>query len=55
MPNRKEVKTMKYSKPEVAVLGPAIAHIQGVQTKPSGAADSEVNIKNSNGAYEADE
>lgn len=47
---------MKYTRPTVVVLGAAVAHIQGVQTKPQSVLDNgHASIRNSAGAYEADE
>lgn len=47
---------MKYTKPAVVVLGAAVVHIQGAQTKPQAVLDNgHASIRNSAGAYEADE
>jgi hypothetical protein len=55
-PKRKEVNAMKYDKPEVALLAPAIAAVEsGDLPKPKPYIMFDVYGLPSDGAYEADE
>jgi hypothetical protein len=53
IPPRKEVKLMKYAKPEIVVTENAVAAIQSM-AKPNGTPDSTLQIP-STSAYESDE
>jgi|HubBroStandDraft_6_1064221.scaffolds.fasta_scaffold6006417_1 hypothetical protein len=54
MPIRKEVKTMKYEKPEVVVLASAVESVRGAGKFQEGRLDSPAPSYTIN-AYEADE
>jgi hypothetical protein len=47
--------TMKYAKPEVVLLAPAVEAVQGTTSKPVGNPDAAKPHQPSPAAYEADE